>query len=99
MSYKIITLCGSTKFKDDFLRVQQELTLEGNIVISVGVFGHADNISLDDDVKRMLDVMHKEKIRMADAIYVINRDGYIGKSTQSEINFAKQLNKEIIYME
>lgn len=99
MSYKIITLCGSTKFKDDFLRVQQELTLEGNIVISVGVFGHADNIPLDDDVKGMLDVMHKEKIRMADAIYVINKDGYIGKSTQSEIDFAKQLNKEIIYME
>ena len=39
--YKVITLCGSTKFKDDFMRVQKELTLKGNIVISVGLFGHS----------------------------------------------------------
>ncbi len=40
-NYKIITLCGSTRFKDDFMRVQKELTLKGNIVISVGLFGHS----------------------------------------------------------
>ncbi len=39
-NYKIITLCGSTKFKDAFMEAQKRLTLEGNIVISVGMFGH-----------------------------------------------------------
>ena len=40
-NYKVITLCGSTRFKDEFLNVQKKLTLEGNIVISVGLFGHS----------------------------------------------------------
>ena len=37
--FKVITLCGSTRFKDEFLETQKRLTLEGNIVISVGLFG------------------------------------------------------------
>lgn len=40
-NYKVITLCGSTRFKEAFLEVQKRLTLDGNIVISVGLFGHA----------------------------------------------------------
>lgn len=40
-NYKVITLCGSTRFKDEFLKAQKDLTLKGNIVISVGLFGHS----------------------------------------------------------
>ena len=40
-NYKVITLCGSTRFKDAFLEAQKRLTLEENIVISVGLFGHS----------------------------------------------------------
>ena len=65
--YNVITLCGSTKFKDDFIREQKRLTLEGNIVISVGLFGHSgDDEVWTDNVKEMLDDMHKRKIDMAD---------------------------------
>lgn len=95
--YTVVTLCGSTGFKDDFMQAQQTLTLAGYVVISVGVFGHADG-EIGQDKKELLDNIHKVKIDMADAIYVINRDGYIGKSTQSEIEYAKKWNKEIIYM-
>ena len=98
--YKIITLCGSTKFKDDFLKEQKRLTLEGNIVISVGLFGHSgDNEVWDDNVKLMLDDMHKRKIDMADEIFVINKNGYIGSSTKSEIEYAIKTNKKVNYME
>ena len=94
--YSVVTLCGSTRFKDEFEWVQKELTLEGNIVISVGLFGHSgdkevwEGMSEDTatDTKKMLDDMHKEKIDMADRIYVINPDGYIGKSTCSRGNRA-----------
>ena len=99
MKYKIITLCGSTKFKDDFLREQKRLTLEGNIVLSVGVFGHADGEVITDEQKQMLDDSHKRKIDMADEIFVINKNGYIGKSTQSEIEYATKANKVVRYME
>lgn len=98
--YKVITLCGSTRFKDQFLEAQKQLTLEGNIVISVGLFGHAaDDEVWADGVKSMLDDMHKRKIDMADAIYVINPGGYIGESTRSEIEYARRNGKEILYLE
>ena len=88
-SYKVITLCGSTKFKKEFLEQQKRLTLDGYIVISVGLFGHSgDNEVLGEGVKDMLDDMHKRKIDMADGIFVINKGGYIGSSTRSEIEYA-----------
>lgn len=97
--YKIITLCGSTKFKDDFIREQERLTLAGNVVLSVGVFGHTDNVSLSDSMKIMLDDIHKQKINMADEIFVINRNDYIGLSTRNEINYATVCGKPVRYME
>ena len=98
--YPVITLCGSTRFKEQFLEAQKRLTLGGNIVISVGLFGHSG----DDEVwmegtKEMLDDMHKRKIDMADGIYVINVGGYIGSSTRSEIDYAKATGKTVEYLE
>ena len=61
--FKVITLCGSTRFKDQFLEAQKRLTLEGNIVISVGLFGHSgDDEVWTEGTKEMLDNMHKRKI-------------------------------------
>ena len=87
--YKVITLCGSTHFKDDFFRVQKELTLDGNIVISVGLFGHSgDDEAWTLGTKEMLDDMHLSKIDMADEIFVVNPGGYVGESTAREIGYA-----------
>lgn len=100
--YKVITLCGSTKFKDEFIIAQKELTLKGNIVLTVGSFGHEDgeyNIIITEDLKIMLDDMHKRRIDMSDEIFVINKDGYIGSSTKSEIEYAKKAGKKINYLE
>lgn len=100
--YKVITLCGSTRFKDEFLKVQKQLTLEGNIVISVGFFEHADgepaNV-ITPEIKVMFDDMHKRKIDMSDGIFVINKDGYIGQSTKDEIEYAIKTGKRIDYLE
>ena len=98
--YKVITLCGSTKFKDAFMETQKRLTLEGNIVISVGMFGHSgDDEVWKEGTKEMLDDMHKRKIDMADEIYVINVGGYIGESTKSEIEYARKNGKEVRFLE
>ena len=106
-NYKVITLCGSTKFKDEFMKVQKDLTLKGNIVISVGLFGHSGDNEVWENMdegkftktKEMLDDMHKSKIDMADEIFVINVGGYIGESTKSEIEYAKDTGKKINYLE
>ena len=98
--YKVITLCGSTRFKEQFFEAQKRLTLAGNIVISVGLFGHSgDDEVWTEGTKEMLDDMHKRKIDMADAIYVINVGGYIGSSTRSEIEYARATGKEVMYLE
>ena len=99
-NYKVITLCGSTRFKDAFIEAQKQLTLEGNIVISVGLFGHSgDEEVWAEDTKEMLDDMHKRKIDMADEIFVINVGGYIGPSTRSEIEYAIETGKAVRYLE
>ena len=98
--YPVITLCGSTRFKDQFLEAQKRLTLAGNIVISVGLFGHSgDDEVWTEGTKEMLDDMHKRKIDMADGIYVINVGGYIGQSTRSEIDYARSQGKTVEYLE
>lgn len=97
---RVITLCGSTRFKDEFMEVQKRLTLDGNIVISVGLFGHSgDNEVWTEGTKEMLDDMYLRKIDMADEIYVINVDGYIGTSTRNEIEYAKRTGKVVRYLE
>lgn len=95
--YNIITLCGSTRFKDEFMAAQKKLTLEGNIVISLGVFAHSGDI-ISNEEKIMLGEMHKRKIDMSDEIFVINVDGYIGDSTRAEIEYAKLCGKKISFM-
>lgn len=106
-NYKVITLCGSTRFKNEFMEAQKELTLQGNIVISVGMFGHAGDSEVWENMdegtltrtKEMLDDMHKRKIDMSDEIFVINVGGYIGESTKSEIEYAKVHGKVVRYLE
>ena len=98
--FKVITLCGSTRLKEDYIRIQKELTLAGNIVISVGLFGHqGDDEVWEEGVKEMLDEMHLAKIDMADEIFVINPGGYIGASTKREIAYASAKGKKINSME
>ena len=89
------------------METQKWLTLEGNIVISVGLFGHAGDAEVWENMdegtltktKEMLDDMHKRKIDMADEIFVINVGGYIGSSTRSEIEYAKMTGKTVRYLE
>ena len=96
--YNIITLCGSIKFKTEFMKIQEELTLNGNIIFTPNFFYNLkDEINIG--TKKMLDEMHRQKIDMSNEIYVINLGGYIGESTKSEIEYAKTNGKKISYLE
>lgn len=89
------------------MELQKRLTLEGNIVISVGLFGHSGDNEVWENMdegtltrtKEMLDNMHKRKIDMADEIFVVNVGGYIGDSTRSEIEYAVERGKLVRYLE
>lgn len=95
--FKVITLCGSTRFKNEFETIKKELTLRGHIVLNLGCFEQTDGGNYDDKQKRMLKRMHKARIDLSTAIMVVNKDNYIGESTQKEIDYAKSTNKEVYY--
>ena len=95
----IITLCGSTRFKNEYEEIAKKLALDGHCVLSVNMYSHADNIELTQEQKIQLDNAHKQKISISDAIFVINKDGYIGESTFSEIDWAQRMKKEIYFLE
>ena len=86
------------RFKNEFMKVRDELVLNGNIVFIPNFFSDV-NMQINSEIKKMLDEMHKQKINMSDEIYVINTGGYIGESTKSEIEYAKSKGKKISYLE
>ena len=94
----IMCLCGSTKFKQEYLNICKEMTLKGFIIVMPGLFAHAGD-KISNEQKEALDALHLHKIDISDTVYIINKNGYIGSSTKNEINYAKSLNKKIIYME
>ncbi len=103
---EIVTLCGSTRFKNLFVSENLRLTLEGRIVLSIGcdlrtdqeIFGSYTATELEA-TKHALDVLHLQKIDICDRVHVINRGGYIGQSTSSEILYATRHGKVITYLE
>lgn len=104
--YKIICLCGSTRFTYEMAIKQWELTKQGNVVLTwcilpADYYKGEDKTHIGDQegVKEIVDEVHKRKIDLSDEILVINIGGYIGKSTQSEIDYAKKTGKSIVYLE
>ena len=92
---KVIVLCGSTRFYNEFQAVNYELTMQGYIVLSVGFYlhsqdkAHGQEIGCTKEQKIMLDELHMRKIDLADEIFVINQHGYIGDSTKKEIEYSR----------
>ncbi len=98
---KIVCLCGSTRFKETFINTNRSLTLEGIIVLSVGVFSHDTNETNEftsADIAR-LEQLHLHKINMSDEVLVLNVGGYIGDGLEREIAYAKLIKKPITYIE
>ncbi len=96
---KVITMCGSLKFESEFKHWSEKLELDGNCVLSIIYPTIPDKDAYTPEQHEILDIMHKKRIDMSDAIFVINKNGYIGGSTKAEIEYAKEKNKEILFME
>lgn len=90
---KIITICGSMRFQGRMIEIAVQRSLNGEVVLTPTLGA----VNLTEDTLKIFAKIHKEKIKLSDAILVVDIDGYIGASTNDEINFAESLNKEIIY--
>lgn len=98
-SPKVVTLCGSTRFREQFEMANAQLTMAGYIVLSVGFFHHREGGSITPAQKHGLDVLHLEKIRMSHGIYVLNVAGYVGASTAREVAFALAMGRKVEFLE
>ena len=96
---KVITLCGSYRFKEEMAEVAEIMTLAGNCVLTPNELTRDFKDDYTEEEARMIDLMHKEKIRISDAILVVNVGGYIGDSTRSEIEYAKSTGKGVKFLE
>jgi hypothetical protein len=95
----IITLCGSARFEADFKDWNRRLTLSGHVVFSLAVYpsdmGSKGWYTVAQ--KEQLDRVHKLKINASDAVFIINRNDYVGESTASELAYARQKDKQIFW--
>ena len=94
---RIITVCGSYRFKKEMVEITEKLALQGNCMITPIELSKTNKEAYTEADVKMLEKMHKEKIKISDAILVVNVNDYIGSSTQKEIEYAKSLNKEVLY--
>lgn len=98
MNYKIVTICGSMKFRNEMMMIAEKLELKQRYIVIQCIYGDSSR-EYNKSEMEILSKLHFEKIKISDAIYVVNVNGYIGEATKKEIEFAKSLNKEILYLE
>ena len=93
---KIVTLCGSLKFKKEMMTIAEKMALDGYCILTP-VYPVSENMEKTKEQLIKLKEAHFKRIELSDAILVVNINNYIGESTNLEIDFAKKLGKEIIY--
>ena len=97
----VVCLCGSTRFKQEFVDANFRETMAGKIVLSVGFYSHDPDQAYTptEEEKRRLDELHKRKIDLADEVLIINQGHYIGDSTRSELEYAVRAGKPVRFLE
>jgi hypothetical protein len=98
---EVVCLCGSTRFKQQFIEANFRLTMRGKIVLTVGWFSHADGhvYAPTPEEKAMLDELHLRKIDLCHTVFVVNVGGYVGESTRREVAYALAHGKGVEYLE
>src|SRR5690606_11393108 len=100
---RIVTLCGSSRFFEQFQRANFEETRAGRIVLSLGFHHHrpdvtGESVPVTPEEKLMLDELHLRKIDLSNEILVINVNDYIGASTRREIWYAQATSKMVRFL-
>jgi hypothetical protein len=98
----IVCLCGSTRFSEAFQQANFKETLAGRIVLTVGCMTQSDEQLahlITPEIKTNLDLLYLEKVRLADEVFILNVEGYVGASTFNEFLFAYELKKVIRFLE
>ena len=95
---KIVTICGSMRFENEMKKIAFVLETQYDMCVLQCVYNE-EKLELCENDIAVLNLAHYKKIEISDAIYVVNVNGYNGKSTSKEIEYAKKMGKEVMYLE
>ena len=93
---KTLAICGSMRFEKEMKDIAFKLETEKGYNIIQCTYNE-NNVELNFDTAERLVDAHYKKIDLSDGIYVVNLEGYIGKSVRNEIDYARENGKEILY--
>jgi nucleoside 2-deoxyribosyltransferase len=97
---KTVAICGSRRFKPEIRKFSEELRKKGVTVYEPYLHSGQqewENLSKEYQKFIALGLTHDHfyKIRMADVVFIFNKDGYSGNSTTLEIGCAVAMGKPI----
>jgi hypothetical protein len=98
--YKKVAICGSMRFVEDMIEVQKHLSYQGVIVLMPSfTLASPGTVHIPAEIKKQFAEMHRERIDMADEIFVVNVGGYFGSDTDKDIEYAESVGKPVKYLE
>ena len=95
---KVVTLCGSMRFQNEMMEIAEKLAREGECVLTPVYMVTKDCEISEEEVKR-LKLEQFKRIELANEVFVVNVDEYVGESTMAEIEFAERNGKRVRWME
>ena len=95
---KVVTICGSMRFSSNMQKIARDLEKKNGWCVIQCVYDVDKETTNAEEMENIVNA-HWKKIDISDAIFVVNVGGYIGKSTQNEIEYAISKGKEILYLE
>lgn len=95
---KVVTICGSMKFAEQMQKIAWELETKKGYCVLQPVYHDKKKTESFSELETLF-LNHNKRIEIADAIYVVNINGYIGETTKNGIAFAKSNGKEVLYHE
>ena len=85
------------RFRDEFERLNAELTLAGHVVLTPTALARSTELSVEERAR--LGRVHLAKVAMADEVLIVNVGDYVGESTRREIEHARSRGVAVSFLE
>jgi hypothetical protein len=95
--FTVITLCGSMRFREEFERLDAELTLAGHVVLTPTALDPSTELEAEERAR--LGRIHLQRIAMSDEVLIVNVGDHVGESTRREIEHARSRGLAVSFLE
>jgi prophage tail gpP-like protein len=93
----VVTICGNREFKRTITKFAKNLEMGGDVVFTPAIHRQPKNAKLTEEILERYKNIQRQKIEMADEVFVINKDGQINNEVRKEVEYARSLGKKLIF--